>query len=57
MFKEIIAVYSDNHTKPMNTKYTVTDFKIAGIYIPLGFKGLKKKQDIFSQPVVTVTCK
>jgi hypothetical protein len=41
LFKEIIAVYSDNHTKPMNTKYTVTDFKIAGIYI--GFKGLKKE--------------
>jgi len=25
LFKEIIAVYSENHTKPTNTKYSVTD--------------------------------
>jgi hypothetical protein len=23
--KEMIAVYSENHTKPINTKYSVTD--------------------------------
>jgi hypothetical protein len=26
LFKEIIAVYSENHTKPTKTKYSVTDF-------------------------------
>jgi hypothetical protein len=26
LFKEIIAVYSENHAKPINTKYTVTDW-------------------------------
>jgi hypothetical protein len=25
LFKEIIAVYSENHTKPINTKHIVTD--------------------------------
>jgi len=25
MFKEIIAVYAENHTKPINTKYIFTD--------------------------------
>jgi len=25
LVKEIIAVYSDNHTKPINIKYSVTD--------------------------------
>jgi hypothetical protein len=25
LFKEISAVYSDDHTKPINTKYSVTD--------------------------------
>jgi hypothetical protein len=25
LFKEIIAVYSDNHAKPINTKYSITD--------------------------------
>jgi hypothetical protein len=28
-FKEIISVYTDNHTKPINTKYS---FNIAGTY-------------------------
>jgi hypothetical protein len=26
LFKEIIVVYSENDTKPINTKYSVTDF-------------------------------
>jgi len=25
LFKEIIAVYTENHTKPINTKYRVAD--------------------------------
>jgi hypothetical protein len=25
LFKEIIAVYSENHAKPTNTKYSITD--------------------------------
>jgi hypothetical protein len=25
LFKEIIAVYSENHAKPINTKYKLTD--------------------------------
>jgi hypothetical protein len=25
LFREIIAVYSENHAKPINTKYSVTD--------------------------------
>jgi hypothetical protein len=25
LFKEIIAVYSENHAKPINTKYSITD--------------------------------
>jgi hypothetical protein len=25
LFKEIIAVYSENHTKPINTKCSITD--------------------------------
>jgi hypothetical protein len=25
LFKEIIAVYNENHAKPINTKYSITD--------------------------------
>jgi hypothetical protein len=25
LFKEIIAVYSENHAKPINTKFSITD--------------------------------
>jgi hypothetical protein len=25
LFKEIIAVYSENHAKPIKTKYSITD--------------------------------
>jgi hypothetical protein len=27
LFKEIIAVYSDNYTKPINTKCSITDYQ------------------------------
>jgi hypothetical protein len=41
VFKEIIAVYSENHTKPINTKYSITDCQIRWfIQLPLGLRGL-----------------
>jgi hypothetical protein len=33
LFKEVIAVYSDNHDKLINTKYSVTYFKAGETYI------------------------
>jgi hypothetical protein len=40
LFKEIIAVYTKNHSKPINTKSRVTDFLSRwGIKLPLGFEG------------------
>jgi hypothetical protein len=27
LFKEIIAVYSENHAKPINTKCSITDYQ------------------------------
>jgi hypothetical protein len=32
LFKEIIAVYTEKHTKRINTKQKVADFKAAGTY-------------------------
>jgi hypothetical protein len=32
LFKEIITVYSENHTKPINTKRSITDFRVDGSY-------------------------
>jgi hypothetical protein len=32
LFKEIIAVYSENHTKPINTKRSFADYK-SSLYI------------------------
>jgi hypothetical protein len=41
LFKEIVAVYSENHTKPINTKWRVIDCRSRWeIYLPLGIKGL-----------------
>jgi hypothetical protein len=41
LFKEIIAVYSENHTKPTNTKCSSTDCQNRWfIQLPLGLKGL-----------------
>jgi hypothetical protein len=41
LFKEIIAVYSENHTKPINTKCSITDCQSRWfIWVPLGLKGL-----------------
>jgi hypothetical protein len=31
--KEIIAVYTENYTKPINTKYTIKYCYVAGTYI------------------------
>jgi hypothetical protein len=33
LFKEIIAIYTENHTEPSNTKYIVTNSYAAGICI------------------------
>jgi hypothetical protein len=43
LFKEIIAVYSENHTKPIITKYSVTDcYDSWNIQLPpRGIKGLR----------------
>jgi hypothetical protein len=32
LFKEIIAVYSEKHTKPINTKCSITDCQSGGSY-------------------------
>jgi hypothetical protein len=32
LFKETIAVYKENHKKPINTKRTVTDSYVNGTY-------------------------
>jgi hypothetical protein len=41
LFKEIIAVYSENHAKAINKKFGVTDYQSRWfIYLPLGPKGL-----------------
>jgi hypothetical protein len=42
LFKEIIALHSENYAKPINTKCRVTDFKSSwDIYLPLAVKGVK----------------
>jgi hypothetical protein len=44
LFKEIIAVYSENHAKPINTKCSITDCQSRWfIYLPIGLKGLIQK--------------
>jgi hypothetical protein len=41
LFKEIIAVYSENHAKPINTKCSITDCRIRWfIYLPLNLRGI-----------------
>jgi hypothetical protein len=41
LFKEIIAVYSENHTKSKNTKRNIIQCQSRWfIYLPLGLKGL-----------------
>jgi hypothetical protein len=44
LFKEIIAVYSENLAKPLNTKCSITDCQSRWfIYLPLDFKGLRSR--------------
>jgi hypothetical protein len=39
--KEIIAVYSEKHVKPINTKYSITDCQSRWfIQLPHGLEGL-----------------
>jgi hypothetical protein len=46
LFKEIIAVYSENHTKPINIKCSITDCQSRWfILLPLGLKGLRHEAD------------
>jgi hypothetical protein len=33
LFNEIIPVYSENHTKPINTKYELLIVAAGGIYV------------------------
>jgi hypothetical protein len=41
LFKEIIAVYSEKHAKPINTTCSITDCQSRWfIYLPLGLRGL-----------------
>jgi hypothetical protein len=45
LFEEIIAVCTENNTKPINTKCRVTDcWSSWYVQLPLGFKGLKLTQ-------------
>jgi hypothetical protein len=41
LFKEVIAVYNENHMEFINTKYSVTNWETRWyIYLPLGVKEL-----------------
>jgi hypothetical protein len=41
LFKEIIAVYSENHAKSINTKFSITECQSRWfIYLPLGLEEL-----------------
>jgi hypothetical protein len=51
LFKKIIAVYSESHAKPINTKSSITDCQSRWfIYLPLGYKhhNHKNKTEIFT---------
>jgi hypothetical protein len=57
LFKEIITVYSETHKKSINTKYSVTDYDMWDILLPLGFKGLNRQvhyASIFKAKSLTV---
>jgi hypothetical protein len=49
LFKEVIAVYTENHMKSTHTKYTVTDnYRRWYINLPLGFKWVMSGTEYFS---------
>jgi hypothetical protein len=49
LFKEIVAVYSQNHAKPINTKCSITDCQRRWfIYLLFGLKGLSLFNKAFS---------
>jgi hypothetical protein len=51
LFKEMIAVYSEKHTKPINTKYSIIDCQDTwNIYLPLDFEGYS----LFSRSELTI---
>jgi hypothetical protein len=50
LIKEIIAVYTDNYTKPINVKRSVTDCESRWyIYLPLGLEGLILTQQVIGE--------
>jgi hypothetical protein len=57
LFKEIIDVCSENHTKPMNKKCSITDCQSRWFkYLTLSLKGLKKlKKAIMREERIFVT--
>jgi hypothetical protein len=56
LFKEIIDVYSEKHTKQINTKCSITDCHSRWfIYLPLGLKRLKYVSHIHDNFVFTST--
>jgi hypothetical protein len=43
LFKEIISVYSENHTKPLNAKHIINDcYGNWDTELKAGFRGLKR---------------
>jgi hypothetical protein len=36
IYREIVSVYTKYHTKPINTKYRISDVKAGGMYIGTG---------------------
>jgi hypothetical protein len=53
VFKEIIAVYSENHAKPINTKCRITDCQSRWfIQLPLGLKGLNAINFVFCTDII-----
>jgi hypothetical protein len=60
LFKEMVAVYSENHAKPINTKCSFTDCQNSCfILLPLGPKGLNRRYGWwgwgFVKPLVEMT--
>jgi hypothetical protein len=46
LFKEIIAVYIENHTKPINTKFSITDLSKQIVHIVTAVTGPSLKMTI-----------
>jgi hypothetical protein len=56
LFKEVIAVYSENDTKPINTKRSITDSQSRWFtWLPLGLKELTVSSAPIYKSMSTVT--